>query len=79
MSELQDHSAQSLSVAGRRLVLVPTVLKRIPFSEATMWREIAARRFPGPVKIAARRVAFFEDEIVNWLTQRIAERDARRR
>jgi hypothetical protein len=35
-----------------------------------MWREIAAGRFPKPVPIAARRVAFFQDEIDAWLARR---------
>jgi prophage regulatory protein len=42
-----------------------------------MWRESAAGRFPKPVPIAARRVAFFQDEIDAWLARRVAERDAK--
>lgn len=61
----------------RRLVLIPAVLLRVPFSKATLWREIKAGRFPKPVDIAARRRAFFEDEIDAWLAHRVAERDAK--
>jgi prophage regulatory protein len=61
----------------RRLVLTTAVLMLIPFSKATLWREIAARRFPQPVRIGPRRIAFFQDEIDAWLAQRVAERDAK--
>ena len=40
-----------------------------------MWREISASRFPRPVKIAARRVAFFQDEIDAWLAEIAPSRD----
>jgi prophage regulatory protein len=62
----------------RRLIHKADVLAQIPFSIATMWREIAAGRFPKPVRIGARRVAFFQDEIDAWLARRVAERDAAR-
>jgi prophage regulatory protein len=61
----------------RRLISKPVVLSQIPFSTATMWREIAAGRFPKPVRIGARRIAFFQDEIDQWLVGRVAERDAK--
>lgn len=66
-----------ISQNQRRLISKATVLKQIPFSVATMWREIAAGRFPKPVRIGARRVAFFQDEIDAWLSLRVAERDAK--
>jgi prophage regulatory protein len=61
----------------RRLVRTSAVLLLIPFSKATLWREIAAHRFPKPVRIGSRRIAFFQDEIDAWLAQRVAERDAK--
>jgi prophage regulatory protein len=66
-----------LDQSQRRLVLIPAVLSRVPFSKATLWREIKAGRFPKPVDIAPRRRAFFEDEIDAWLANRVAERDAK--
>jgi prophage regulatory protein len=66
----------SESQEPRQLICKADVLKQIPISTATMWREIAAGRFPKPVRIGARRVAFFQDEIDGWLATRVAERDA---
>jgi len=62
----------------RQLISRDAVLAQIPFSVATMWRQVAAGRFPKPVRIGARRVAFFQDEIDAWLARRITERDAAR-
>jgi prophage regulatory protein len=59
------------------LITKAAVLKQIPISTATMWREIAAGRFPKPIRVGARRVAFFQTEIDEWLAARIAERDAK--
>lgn len=64
-------------VSQRRLISIADLLTQIPVSSATMWREIGAGRFPKPVRIGARRVAFFQDEINSWLAQRVAARDAK--
>lgn len=61
----------------RRLISKADVLTQIPFSVATMWREIAADRFPKPIRIGARRIAFFQDEIDEWLKERAAQRKAK--
>lgn len=37
---------------------------------------IAQGKFPKPVKLSARRMAWLADEIAVWQQQRIAERDA---
>ena len=78
MSELQKPLGTAQRSADRRLLISKAqVLAQIPISVATMWREIAASRFPKPVKVGARRIAFFQDEIDAWLAQRVAERDAK--
>jgi predicted DNA-binding transcriptional regulator AlpA len=41
-----------------RLISQAEVLERIPVSAATMWRQIKLNRFPQPISIAERRVAF---------------------
>lgn len=64
-----------VSQGQRRLVSVADLLSQIPISTATMWREIGAGRFPKPLRIGARRIAFFQDEIDAWLAQRVAERE----
>ena len=51
-------------------------VKTIPFSKTHLYRLIALRRFPRPVKLGATRVAFIEAEIDAWIAARVAERDA---
>jgi prophage regulatory protein len=64
--------------SSRRLVLVSAVLSKVPFSKATLWRKIADKTFPEPVRIGKRRVAFFQDEIDSWLEARASERGSGR-
>ena len=75
MLEPQDYLAGCSE--HRRLISKSEVLKQIPISTATMWREIRADRFPKPVRVGARRIAFFQAEIDAWLARRIAERDGK--
>lgn len=58
----------------RKLCSPREVLSQIPFSAATMWRAIAAGDFPAPIRIGARRIAFFQDEIDAFLARRAGER-----
>jgi prophage regulatory protein len=49
--------------------------KGIPFSDEWIRQLVAAGKFPKPVKIG-NRVAFLEDEVDQWLRDRVAQRDA---
>jgi prophage regulatory protein len=44
-----------------------------------LWNDVKAGTFPAPVRIGARAVGWFEDEILAWQQRLRAERDARRR
>lgn len=50
-------------------------LARSGFSKAWIYKLIAQNRFPKPVKIGSRSIAFVESEIDAWIAARIAERD----
>jgi prophage regulatory protein len=52
-----------------------TAAKGVPFSRPHLYRLIAARKFPKPVRLGENRVAFIESEIDEWLEARIRERD----
>ncbi|MEB2430438.1 AlpA family phage regulatory protein [Enterobacter sp. R-1.6.2] len=45
-------------IAGKRLIRVPEVLRRVGFSRTTMYELIKEGRFPDKVIIGARSVAF---------------------
>jgi predicted DNA-binding transcriptional regulator AlpA len=42
------------------------VLALIPFSRATLYREMEAGRFPAAHEIAPRRIAWFKDNVAAW-------------
>ncbi|MBL7637999.1 helix-turn-helix transcriptional regulator [Atlantibacter hermannii] len=56
-------------------IRMPEVLRRTTYRKAWIYRLISQGRFPQPVKIGSRSVAFIEREIDEWVNQRIAERD----
>ena len=64
-----------------KLITIKEVCERTGMGPSFVYAEVAARRFPQPVKLGAsksRRAAsrFVEGEISDWIEQRIAERDA---
>lgn len=58
-------------IAGKRLIRVPEVLRRVGFSRTTMYELIKEGRFPDKVIIGARAVAFVESEIDAWIENNI--------
>jgi predicted DNA-binding transcriptional regulator AlpA len=40
------------------------------YSLSTIWRLIAAGQFPAPIKLGAATVAFFQDEVLEWVASR---------
>ena len=53
-----------------RLVRKPEVLRRTGLASSTLYAHIAQGRFPKPVKIGARAVAWRSDEIQAWIDSR---------
>jgi len=45
-------------------------------SRSTLYEMVARGRFPKPIRIGARSVAWISEEVQAWLEARIAERDA---
>lgn len=50
-----------------RLIRLPEVLKRTGYGKAWIYRLISEGRFPAPVKIGIRSIAFVECEIEDWI------------
>ena len=62
-----DEAAQDRSGGDIRPMLsMKQVLTLVPFSRATLYREIEAGRFPKANEIAPRRIAWFVDEVKAW-------------
>lgn len=56
-----------MSTTNQSLIRLPEVLKRTGFGKAWIYRLISEGRFPAPVKIGVRAVAFVESEIDAWI------------
>lgn len=50
-----------------RLIRLPEVLERTGYGKAWIYRLINEGRFPAPVKIGVRAIAFIESEIDDWI------------
>lgn len=44
----------------------------VPLSHSTLWREVAAGRFPAPIKLTERATAWRWGDVKAWLDERRA-------
>lgn len=56
-----------MNTPNQSLIRLPEVLKRTGFGKAWIYRLISEGRFPAPVKIGVRAVAFVESEVDEWI------------
>lgn len=56
-----------MNTTNQSLIRLPEVLKRTGFGKAWVYRLISEGRFPAPVKIGVRAVAFVESEVDEWI------------
>ncbi|HEI9932740.1 helix-turn-helix transcriptional regulator [Citrobacter freundii] len=56
-----------MSTINQSLIRLPEVLKRTGFGKTWIYRLISEGRFPAPVKIGVRAVAFVESEVDEWI------------
>lgn len=56
-----------MNTINQSLIRLPEVLKRTGFGKAWIYRLISEGRFPAPVKIGVRAVAFVESEVDEWV------------
>jgi prophage regulatory protein len=64
-------------MSGRRFLRLAQVKERVGLSTATIYRLIAAKKFPASVPLGLNSVGWPESEIDDWSEDRIAERDRR--
>lgn len=58
-----------------KLMKLKAVMECTGLARSTVYKFIAEGRFPKPVKLSARMVAWVEGEIQQWILERIGERD----
>ena len=53
-----------------RLLAFDEVLARVPFSRVRIWQLVRDGEFPAPVQMGARKIAFRESQIRDWIDSR---------
>ena len=56
---------------SNNLLRLSDVMRRTGYGRAWIYRLISLGRFPKPVKIGSRSVAFIESDVDEWINQRI--------
>jgi prophage regulatory protein len=51
----------------RRLISKRVVLERVPWGQTKLWEEVDAGRFPQPVALGGKRIAWHESEVDDWI------------
>ena len=66
-----SHEFDELPAIGfvRQSQLIPAI---VPFSSATLWREVQAGSFPAPVKLSQRVTAWRVEDVREWIRSRTA-------
>ncbi|MBZ9539649.1 AlpA family transcriptional regulator [Modicisalibacter tunisiensis] len=59
-----------------RLLKLKDVLFTTGLGRSTVYKYISEGHFPRPVSLGERNVAWVEDEIQEWILEKIAKRDA---
>lgn len=54
-----------------KLLRLPAVEERTGLKKSTIYAGVKARTFPAPVRLSARAVAFREEEIDRWISERV--------
>lgn len=54
-----------------RLIRLPEVQHRVGLGRSTIYRWMAEGKFPKPVQLGGYSVAWAEDDVEHWITERI--------
>jgi prophage regulatory protein len=65
-STLQAMDSKDSSDSATLLLRLPAVMKLTGLGRSTIYRLVADRRFPGPVRIASRAVAWRRSDLDSW-------------
>lgn len=60
----------------RALIRLPEVRRLVGLSRSEVYRRISAGEFPKPVSLGSRAIAFVRGEVLAFIAERIAARDA---
>lgn len=60
-----------MSEKHQKLLRLSDVRDRVPYSRSTIYQLITQGKFPKPISIGARAVAWLESDIDEWIKARI--------
>lgn len=66
-------TAQNIPAAPR-LIRLPEVIQRTTFRKTKIYELIRQGKFPAPVRLGTRTVAWDQDSVDRWINERIADR-----
>lgn len=75
-TEQQGHRKAANLPADERLMRCPEVVNRVGLSRSAIYARVKAGTFPAPVSTGGNSVAWVASEIDQWISERIAARDA---
>ena len=59
-----------------RLIRLPEVIHLTGYKRTALYKKIDQGDFPRPVKLGPRAVAWIENEVMNWIKEKIQTRDS---
>jgi prophage regulatory protein len=69
--EIESEATQPRRVT--RLIRLPEVQHRVGLGRSTIYRWMAEGKFPKPVQLGGYSVAWAEDDIDEWIRQRVSD------
>lgn len=63
-----------MSTSNVRLLRLNQVIDRVGFKRSTIYELISQKKFPKPVKLGVKSVAWVESEIEDWIQEKITNR-----
>ena len=63
------------NMTTERIIVAAERRRRVPYSDAHIWRLEQAGRFPQRVKLGPGRVGWVEREVAEWIEARMSERE----
>lgn len=62
---------------GKRLIRVSVVMEKVAKSRPSIYKMIRDRKFPRPIPVSSRTVAWLESEVDAWIEGQVKLRDSR--
>lgn len=62
-----------MSVYRYRIIRLPEVKNTTGLAKSTIYKKVAAKEFPKPISLGGKAVGWIENEIQNWISERIKD------